>query len=188
MNPMALAMTGFGFGLWLNGCYLLGNSRPAKGTKSSPAKTVGIVGSLPAALTMTFASIWFIVGTPFGGREAWELHALFSSITGLYGLLWIGMFAVQVFDFDWQPIAHLCLLAALIQAIEIFAAFHILGTTGIHIWITNGVLASYVVWLLLFAGMLYGKISARIVGWWSIVAVIGTLYLLFVGGGIFRHP
>jgi hypothetical protein len=40
----------------------------------------------------------------------------------------------------------------------------------------------------LFAGMLYGKISARIVGWWSMIAVVGTLYLLFVGGGIFRHP
>jgi hypothetical protein len=151
-------------------------------------KTVGIAGSLAGAITLTFAAVWFVIGQPFGGREAWALHALFSSITGMYGLLWIGVFAVQVFDLDWQPIGNLCLLAALMQAIEIIGVFRLLGMASLHIWITNAALASYIVWLLMFSRMLNGKLAARTVGWWSIVAVIGTLYLQFVGGGIFRHP
>jgi hypothetical protein len=188
MNPIAFAMTGMAFALWLNACHLLGMDAPDKAGSPAAAKTVGIAGSLTAAIGLTFAAIWFVVGEPFGGREASRLHALFSSITGMYGLLWIGVFAVQVFDLHWRPIANLFLLAALMQVIEIVGVFHLLGMTSLHIWITNAALAVYVVWLLMYARMLYGKLASRTVGWWSIVAVIGTLYLLFVGGGIFRHP
>jgi hypothetical protein len=188
MNPMAFAMTGMAFALWLNACYLLGLGTAPKAGGSAAARTVGIAGSLTGAISLTFAAIWFVVGQPFGGREASTLHSLFSSITGLYGLLWIGVFAVQAFDLDWHPIANLFLLAALMQAIEIVGVFRLFGTASVHIWITNAALAAYVVWLLLYARMLYGKLAARTVGWWSVVAVIGTLYLQFVGGGIFRHP
>ena len=186
MNPMAFAMTGFNFALWVNACYLLGIGAGAKAGNPSQAKTVGVAGSLTGAITLTFAAIWFVVGQPFGGREAWALHALFSSITGMYGLLWIGVFAVQAFNLDKHPIANLCLLAALMQAIQIIGVFHLLGTTSFHIWITSAALASYLVWLIMFWGMLSDKISARTMGWWSMVAVIGTLYLQFFGGGIFR--
>jgi hypothetical protein len=188
MNPMGFAMTGFGFALWLNACYLLGLGAPVKVEGTGYTKTVGIAGSLAGAITLIFAAIWFVVGEPFGGREAARLHALFSSITGLYGLLWLGMFAVQVFNLDWQPIANLFLLAAFMQAVEIVAVFRELGMASVHIWITNGAFAAYIVWLVMYARMLYGRAAARTVGWWSIVALIGTLYLLFIGGGIFRHP
>jgi hypothetical protein len=188
MNPMALGMTGFNFALWLNACYLLGVGGMAKGGGPAPARAVGVAGSLTGAITLLFAAIWFVVGQPFGGREYWAVHALFSSITGVYGLLWIGVFAAQVFDFDWQPIANLCLLAAVMQVIQIVGVFHLLGTRSVHIWITAAALAVYVVWLLMFSGMLNGKLAARTLGRWSIVAIIGTLYLQFYGGGIFRHP
>lgn len=188
MNPIAFAMTGFIFALWLNACHLLGiGSAPEKESLSS-AKTVGVAGSLTGAIALIFAAMWFVVGLPFGGREAWALHALFSSITGMYGILWLGVFAVQVFDFDRRPIANLCLLAALIQAIQIIGVFVLLGTASIHIWITSVALAIYIVWLLMFRGALSGKLAARQAGWASIAAVIGTLYLLFFGGGIFPHP
>jgi len=188
MNPFAFAMTGMAFALWLNACHLLGIGAPAKAASPAAARTVGIAGSLTGAISLTFAAIWFVVGEPFGGRELSTLHALFSSITGLYGLLWIGVFAVQVFDLDWHPIANLFLLAALMQAIEIIGVFRVLGMASVHVWITNVVLAIYIVWLLMYSRMLYGKFAARTVGWWSMLAVIGTLYLQFFGGGIFRHP
>jgi hypothetical protein len=188
MNPMAFAMTGFSYALWLNACHLLGTGSASEGEGSSPAKTVGVAGSLPGAIALLFAAMWFVVGLPFGGREFSELHALFSSITGMYGLLWLGVFAVQVFDFDRRPIANLCLLAALIQAIQIIGVFRLLGMASIHIWITSVALAIYIVWLLMFRGALSGKRAAQQAGWASIVAVIGTLYLLFFGGGIFPHP
>jgi hypothetical protein len=167
MNPMAFAMTGFGFALWLNACYLLGIGAPVKVESTAYVKTVGIAGSLVGAISLTFAAMWFVVGEPFGGREAATLHALFSSITGLYGLLWIGMFAVQVFNLDWQPIANLFLLAAFMQAVEIVAVFRVLGMASVHVWITNAALAAYIVWLVLYARMLHGRVAARTVGWWA---------------------
>jgi hypothetical protein len=187
MNPMAVAMTGFAFALWVNALALLRAGWTAKGAGSVQFKAMGIAGSLPGAIGLLFAAVWFVVGRPFGGREAWALHALFSSIVGLYGFLWLGIFAVQVFGLDWRPIGDLCLLGAIIQAIQIIAVFHLLGM-GLHIWISAIVLVIYLVWLILLSRLLSGKLPPRTVGWWSILATIGSLYLLFVGGGIFPHP
>jgi hypothetical protein len=188
MNPMAFAMTGMGFALWLNGCYLLGLGTTPKAGSAAPAKTVGVAGSLAGFIGLMFAAIWFVVGEPFGGREAARLHALFSGITGMYGLLWMGVFAAQVFDLDWRPIANVFLLAALIQAVEIVAMFRLFGTASPHIWFTNAAFAVYVVWLVAYARTIYGRLTPRATGWWSVVALAGTLYLLFFGGGLFRHP
>ncbi len=187
MNPLAFGLMGFNFAMWLTAFNLLGIGAASKEGGPSPTKTVGAAGSLAGAITLVFAAMWFVVGQPFG-KEAGAVHALFSSITGMYGLLWIGVFAVQVFNFDWQPIANLCLLLALIQAIQIIGVFHLLGTTSIHVWIVNAVLASYIVVLIMFWRLLYGKLAARPVGWWGIVTVIGTIYLQFFGGGIFPTP
>ncbi len=147
MNPIAFAMMGLNFALWLNAFNLLGISVAPKEGGPSPAKTMGAAGSLAGAITLIFTAIWFVVGQPFG-KEAGAVHALFSSITGMYGLLWIGVFAAQVFSLDWRPIANLCLLVALTQAIQIIGVFHLLGTTSIHVWIVNAVLASYIVFVL----------------------------------------
>ena len=188
MNPIAFAMTGLNFALWLNAFNLLGiGAAPAKEGAVSPAKTVGAAGSLIGAITLIFTAIWFVTGQPFG-KEAGAVHALFSSITGMYGLFWIGVFAVQVFDFDWRPVANLCLLVAINQVIQIIGVFSLLGTASVHVWIVNVVLASYIVLLVMFNRLLYGKLAARPVGWWAIVTVIGTLYLQFFGGGIFPQP
>jgi hypothetical protein len=148
---------------------------------------VGAAGSLIGAITLVLTAIWFVVGQPFGA-EAGPVHALFSLTTGMYGLLWIGVFAAQVFDYDWRPIANLCLLVAINQVIGIFALFYLLGTAGLHVWIVAAVLASYVVLLIMFNRLLYGKMGARPVGWWLIVTVIGTFYLQFFGGGVFPTP
>jgi len=188
MNPIAFAMTGLNFALWLNAFNLLGiGAAPASEGGVSPTKTVGAAGSLIGAITLVLSSIWFIVGQPFG-PEAGAINALFSVTTGMYGLLWIGVFAAQVFDFDLQPVANLCLLVAINQVIGIIAVFYLLGMAGIHVWIVNLVLASYVVLLIMFNRVLYGKIGARPVGLWLIVTVIGTFYLQFFGGGIFPTP
>lgn len=188
MNPLAFAMTGLNFALWLNAFNLLGiGAKPVSEGAVSPAKTVGAAGSLIGAITLVFAAIWFVVGQPFG-KEAGAVHALFSSVTGMYGLLWIGVFAAQVFDFDWRPVANLCLLLAILQAIQIVAVFSLLGTTSIHVWLVNLVLASYLVLVIMFNRLLYGKLAARPVGWWLIVTVVGTTYLQFFGGGIFPTP
>jgi len=77
---------------------------------------------------------------------------------------------------------------AINQVIGIIAVFYLLGMAGIHVWIVNLVLASYVVLLIMFNRVLYGKIGARPVGLWLIVTVIGTFYLQFFGGGIFPTP
>ena len=190
MNPLAFAMTGLNFVLWLNAFNLLGiGAAPASEGAISPTKTVGAAGTLIGAITLVLSAIWFIIGQPLGLEPPGPaLNALLSVITGMYGLLWIGVFVVQVFDFDWQPIANLCLLLAINQVIGIIALFSLLGTASTHVWIIAAVLASYVVLLIMFNRLLSGKMGARPVGWWLIVTAIGTAYLQFFGGGIFPTP
>lgn len=188
MNPLTLAMTGLNFALWLNAFNLLGvGAEPAEEGGPSPTKTVGAAGSLIGAITLIFASIWIIMGKPFG-EEAGDVAALLSGITGMYGLLWIGVFAAQVLDYDLRPIGNLCLLVAFLQVIHMVGVARILGTDTVHVWIVQGVLATYVVLLLLFWALTYGRIQARPVGAWLIVTVAGTTYLQFWAGGIFPVP
>jgi len=187
MNPIAFAMTGLIFGLWLNAFALLGiGAAPAKEGAVSPAKTVGAAGSLVAAITLIFMAIWLTVGQPFG--EGAAVNVLFAAIGGMYGLLWIGVFAVQWYELDGRPVGNLCLLMAIMQVIHMIGVVVVLGTVGTHVWLVQLVLATYTVLLLLFWGLFYGKVSATLTGWWTIVTVIGTGYLLWFGGGIFPTP
>ena len=187
MNPIAVGMTGLIFGLWLVACALLGfGAKPAKEGAVAPIKTVAVAGSLVAAITLVFMAIWLIVGQPFGVGE--PINALFAAIGGMYGLLWIGVFAWQWSDLDGRPIGNLCVLMAIMQVIHIVALAILTGMATIHCWIVAVVLATYAVLLLLFWGLIYGKISPTLTGWWLIVTVVGTAYLLWFGGGILPTP
>ena len=187
MNPIAFAMTGLIFGLWLNAFNLLGiGAKPAKEGAVSPTKTVAAAGSLIAAITLVFMAIVLTVGQPFGAGE--PINFLFAAIGGMYGLLWIGVFATQWFELDGRPVGNLCLLMAILQVIQIVALATLTGMATAHLWIVALVLVTYTVLLLLFWGLFYGKVSATLTGWWAIVTSVGTAYLLFFGGGIFPTP
>jgi len=187
MNPIAFAMMGLIFGLWLNAFNLLGiGAKPAKEGAVSPTKTVAAAGSLVAAITLVFMAIWLTVGQPFGAGA--PVNVLFAAIGGMYGLLWIGVFATQWFGLDGKPMGNLSLLCAILQAILIICVAIVVGVVGVHVWIVQTVLATYLVLLLLFWGLFYGKVSATLTGWWGIVTCVGTLYLLLFGGGILPTP
>ncbi len=187
MDPGVLAMTGLIFGLWLNACALLGfGAKPAKEGAVSPTKTVAAAGSLPAAITLMIGAIWLTLGQPFG--EGAAANVLFAGIQGMFGLLWFGVFATQWFDLDGRPVGNLCLFMAVMQVIHMIGVAVVVGTVGVHVWLVQLALASYVVLLLLFWGLYYGKVSATLTGWWAIVTVITTAYLLWFGGGIFPTP
>ena len=186
MNPIAFAMTGLLFGLWANAFALLGiGAAPAKEGDVSPVKTVAVCG-LTAAITLIFMAIWLTAAEPFG--KAAPVNVLFAAIGGMFGLLWIVVFAVQWFGLDGRPAGNICLLLAIMQVLHMIAVAIVLGTAGIHIWIVQITLASYVVLLLLFWKLFYGKVAAPTVGWWALLTCIGTAYLLWFGGGILPTP
>lgn len=188
MNPIALAMMGLAFGLWLNAFNLLGiGAKPAKEGAVSPTKTVATAGSLIAASALIFGAVWMVVGVPFG-PEAGPIQALFAATMGMYGFLFIGVFAVQNFNLDGRPVGSACLMLAILQVIIIIGLATITGMATVHDWMVAIVLATYAVLLLLFWGLFYGKVSASPTGWWALVTWVGTLYLLFFGGGIFPAP
>ncbi|MCF8077753.1 MAG: hypothetical protein K9K88_00595 [Desulfobacterales bacterium] len=182
MNPVAFAMTGLAFGLWLNSLSLLGiSAEPAEEDGPNPAKSVAAGGSLAAAITLILSAFWLIVGNPFGHEG---VQSLFSGIMGMYALLWIGVFAMQWFGLDGRPIGNLCLLMAIMQIIHIIGYAKIIGMGTLHDWITQLVLLSYTILLFMFWKLLNGKMGAALVGKWGMVTVVGTLYLLFFNGGI----
>ena len=78
LSPVALGITGLQFALFANAFYLLGIDSDAKDQHSSPARTVG-AGSLSGALSLLFASAWFVIGAPFGREgQAASVQLLFS--------------------------------------------------------------------------------------------------------------
>jgi hypothetical protein len=188
MNPVAFAMTGLVFGLWLNALNLLGiASTPTSEGASPPAKSVAVGGSLTAAITLIIGAIWLFIGVPFG-EGALSVQAMFSGIMGMYGLLWIAVFAMQWFGIDPRPVGNLCLLMAIMQIIHMIGYWSLTGMASIHNWIELIVLGTYVVLLYMFWKLLNGKMAAQPVGWWTMVTVVGTLYLLYFSGGIFPAP
>lgn len=98
------------------------------------------------------------------------------------------MFATQVLNYDLRPVGNLCLLVASLQVIHMVGVARILGTDTVNVWIVQAVLASYVILLVMFWAVTYGRIQARPVGAWLIVTVVGTTYLQFWAGGIFPVP
>lgn len=186
MNPVSFAMTGLTIGLWLNALALLGvAAAPMDDNTPNPAKTVAIAGSLPAAITLTLGALWLIVGSPFGGLEAWPIMSAFAGIMGMFGMLWIGVFAMQWWGVDPRPVGNLCLLLAIMQVIYMIGYAQITAMAATHDLIVQLILASYVVLLLMFWRLLNGKMAANPVGWWIMLTVVGTLYLLFFSGSIF---
>lgn len=182
----ALAMTGLNFALWLNAMNLLGvGATPATEGGQHPGRTVGAAGSLIGAIALITTAIWYGWTQPIPNAPA--VNGLFSLTTGMYGFLWVGVFFAQVYGFDWQHIANLCLIVAVMQVIGIIALFTLLGTS-LPVLLIGIVLFTYVVLLVMFNRLLYGKMDARPVGLWLVVTTIGTFYLQFVASGIFNAP
>lgn len=187
MNPVSFAMTGLAFGLWLNGLALLGIAATPKDDKSpNPAKTVAVAGSLPAAITLVLGALWLVVGSPFGGVEAWPLMSLFAGIMGMFGMLWIGVFAIQWYGVDPRPVGNVCLLMVIMLIIYMFGYAQITAMASTHDLIIQLILASYVVLLSMFWRLLNGKMAATLVGWWTMLTVVGTFYLLYVSGSVLK--
>lgn len=188
MDPLPIAMVGLNFALWANAMNLLGiGAGPTEEGAPDPTKTVGVAGSLIGAITLVFASIWYVIGRPFGA-DAVEVTGILSATTGMYGLLWIGVFAAQVRGWDLRPVGNLCVLLLGLQIILMIAFARTVGLTSLHAWLVEAVLLSYVILLYLFRQLTFGKVGARPVGLWLIVTVIGTTYLMFWGGAIFPPP
>ncbi len=185
MNPLVLGLTGLNFALWANALSLLGvAAEPTSEGAPAPVKTVATAGTIMGGSALLFAAIWFIVGKPLGA-EATEATALLAGITGMYGFLLTGVFLAQILGFDGRPLGNLCLLVAAFQVIYLVAVARTLGLETTHLKLVEAVLSSYVVLLVLFWALFYGRIKARPVGIWLIVTVIGTTYLQFWAGGVF---
>ncbi len=188
MDPLVLGLTGLNFALWANALSLLGvAAEPASEGAPPPGRTVATAGTIMGGSMLLFASIWFIVGKPLGA-EATEATAILAGITGMYALLLTGVFLAQILSLDVRPLGNLCLLVAAFEIIYLVALARTLGLETIHLKIVAGVLSSYVVLLVLFWALFYGRIRARLVGVWLIVTVIGTTYLQFWAGGVFPPP
>jgi uncharacterized membrane protein len=126
LAPITLGMVGLEFALWANGVQLLGvDAKPATKDGPTPRASVAVAGSAMGAITLLFMSIWLVAAAPLGtDGEAVKLGLLFSAISGMYGLLWLGAAVVQARGWDMRPIGNLALCLGL-QVIEmgLFASY-----------------------------------------------------------------
>jgi hypothetical protein len=127
LAPITLGMVGLGFASWANGVQLLGvDAKPATEDGPGPTASVAVGGSAMGAITLLYMFIWLVVAAPLGtDGEAVKLGLLFSAISGMYGLLWLGAAVVQTRGWDMRPIGNLAPLCLGLQVIEmgLFASY-----------------------------------------------------------------
>ncbi len=189
LPSIAIGMVGLQFGLFVNALALLGvDATPAGEGQPDPGKSVGMVGSLMAALSLIFMSFTLVVGAPFGteGLPA-QIQIMFSAISGMYGFLFLGFGFVQLQGWDLRPVGNAALGAAIMQVIEIIIIAVMWGLSLGNILIEI-VLIIYVVALLGFWRTAHGKQSPQIQGWLLLLAWLGTFYYMFWSGGLLPAP
>lgn len=163
---LALGMTALNFALWANALNLLMG-------KDEDGPMVGTAGSLFGGLGLVITAVWF-GWTQEGG-------ALFSLITGMYGMLLLSFYFLQAKGLSAGPVANLSLLVFIMQVVAL-VAMNRAGTA-----ITDPVfliLAAYGILAFLFNRLLTGNIAANIVAYWLILCAAGTGYIQFVVTGI----
>ncbi len=195
LAPITLGMVGLLFALWANGMQLLGvDSRPAapEGSPTATSGAVGIAGSAMGALTLLFMAVWLVTAAPLGdeGVNA-QLGLLFSAISGMYGLLWLGAAVVQIRGWDMRVIGNLALLCLILQVVHmaLLASYRSdAGLSNAHFVLVEAVLLSYVLVLYGFWAATHDRLQAKVTGWLCMLASLGTLYILVWGGGLLAPP
>lgn len=183
LSPVSFGVVGLAVAFLANGMQLLGAH--GKGEEAiSSGKTVAVVGSIAAAISLLFFTVWYIVGAPFGNTDAHlvSVQLLFATLGGKFGLLWIGVAAAQLKGWSFKPIGTMCAFLSVMHIIEMA----ILAKWGLNL--TSGLLevvfAIYLPVLWGFALLPYGKFSARLLGWICLIAAFATLYTVYVPSGI----
>lgn len=193
LAPVTIGMVGLSFALWSNSLLLMGvDAEPASPGGPSPAKSVAAVGSTIGAITLTFMSLFLVIASPLGTDvTSVKVQLLFSAISGMYGLQFLGLAIVQFKDYDMRIFGNIALLGVPLQIIEMI----LLATyaekaamSGLHLFFQEAVLASFTVLGLGIWAATHGRIPTKKVGWMALVALLGTWYFLFVSGGLVGAP
>jgi hypothetical protein len=188
LSPVSFGVLGLAMALFANGMHLLGAHSGPGEEEISAGKTVAIVGSTASAISLLFFTLWLLIGAPFGTKDPTlvKTQLLFASLGGKFALLWIAVAVAQVRGWSFKPIGTMCAFLALLHLIEmgILASF---GVT-LHVVLIEIIFAIYVLVLIGFWLLPYGRIGARPVGVVSVVAAFSTLYLEYVAAGILPTP
>jgi len=189
LAPITLGMVGLQFGLFANALALMGiDAAPAGEGQPDPGKSVGMAGSLMAAMSLIFMAFWLLIGAPFGTEgAAAEVQIMFSAISGMYGFLFLGFGFVQLKGWDLRPVGNVALCAAILQVIEIIIIATRWGL-GLNNILTEIVLIIYVAALVGFWRTTHGKQSPAIQGWLLLLAWLGTFYFMIWSGGLLPAP
>ncbi|MPZ87034.1 MAG: hypothetical protein GEU81_02965 [Nitriliruptorales bacterium] len=191
LAPITIGMVGLLFALWANGMQLLGVDQKSVDDSVSEGGSgyaVAIAGSGMGAVTLLFMSGWLVIAAPLGDEGVGaQLGLLFSSIAGMYGLLWLGAAVVQLRGWDMRVIGNVALLCLGLQVIQIglLASYRVAAQIPLpHFLAVQAALVGYVLVLYGFWAVTHGRISPKVVGWACMLAVVGTLYIMVFGGGL----
>lgn len=193
LAPITLGMVGLAFALWGNAFANFGiDMDKVSDDAPDPIKTVAVAGSLVGAITLFFASALLVIGAPLGTEgPSVQIQLIFSAITGMYGLQFLATTIVQLKNYDPRPLGNFALLTVPIQIVEVVLLAKYLydaGMSTIHIVIQLLVLVAFAAaGLAIWAGT-HGKVNGKVVGTAISAAFVGTLYFLFVSGGLVTAP
>jgi hypothetical protein len=192
LAPITFGMVGLSFALWGNALANFGVDADAPADAPAPAKSVAVCASLIGAITLLFMSVHLVVAAPLGTQgPVVQVQLLFSAITAMYGLQFLATTVVQLKGYDPRPLGNFALLTVPIQIVEIALLGHygrLAGMSGTHLVLQQVVLAAFALaGLAIWAGT-HGRVSGKVVGSTIMLAFVGTLYFMFVDGGLINPP
>jgi hypothetical protein len=189
LSPVSVGVVGLAMALFANGMQLLG-AHDGRDDDATSGKTVALVGSLGGALSLGFLAIWLVVGAPFGTDDAdtVKTQLLYASLSMKFALLWTGVTAAQLWGWSLKPTGTMCAFLAMMHVIEMLILPSLGTGLTTHILLTELVFVIYVLVLLGFWALPYGKVGPRAVGVTSVVGAFATLYLEYFSGGILPTP
>jgi hypothetical protein len=190
LSPVSVGVVGLAMALFANGAQLLGFHNQSQEDEATTGLTVAMVGSVAGAITLGFLALWLVIGAPFGTDDpnTVQTQLLYASLSAKFALLWIGVTAAQLRGWSLKPIGTMCAFLAVLHVLEMIRLATLDPGLTTHVWLVEAVFANYVLVLLGFFALPYGRVSARAVGIVSFVAAFATLYLEYVAGGIINPP
>lgn len=190
LSPVSVGVVGLAMALFANGMQLLGAHNQTPEDEQTTGQSVAVVGSVAGAITLGFLALWLVIGAPFGkeGTDVVKTQLLYASLSTKFALLWIGVTVAQIRGWSLKPIGTMCAFLAVLQVAEMIMLATLEPGLTTHVWLVEIVFGIYVLVLLGFWALPYGRASARTVGLISLIASFATLYLEYVSGGIIDPP
>ncbi len=169
--PLTALLASLGIGSWANALYFLGvGAAPAGEGASDPGKTVGWISFL-TGFGIGITGLWMVFTSPEGMGPVLSISV--GGLAVAFAFVWIVLGIVQIQGLDLRPLGNISIWVGIytLMFIPIFAG----GTpVGVNLTLFWTIMVVWAIGLFMIPLVAYGRLSAKVLGWWLVVFAIWT--------------